>query len=99
LALADRLFPERSEPYLKEERPYLCPVCGFDYVHFGDPHVTDADYSLTRYTTVRGPELQIPMWCEERHTWVLIYGFHKGRIFVNEAITPGAEHPWDEAVA
>jgi hypothetical protein len=98
LSLADRLFPPTPH-FGREERQYVCPVCGFEYVHFGEGlRMTDGEYNPANLLRGRGPELQIPMWCENGHEWVLAFGFHKGQMFTNEAIFVGQDW-WGEAMS
>lgn len=80
--LADLLFPERPES--TPARQYRCPACASENVHIEDPHVTAPDYSPTRLLDFRGPEIQIPMWCESGHEWQYVLAFHKGRLFTAE---------------
>jgi len=82
MELADLLFPEHAES--TPARQYRCPACASENVHIEDPHVTAPDYSPTRLLDFRGPEIQIPMWCESGHQWHFVLAFHKGRLFTAE---------------
>lgn len=59
-----------------------CPVCGFDYTHVSDVNVIPGfdDYRATR--KVRGDVIKISMYCESRHTFDVMIGFHKGQNYV-----------------
>ncbi len=58
-----------------------CPVCGYDYVHFGAPEYRESDgYSAW---SGRGAAIYIPMTCEGNHAWMLRIGFHKGQSFLD----------------
>ncbi len=56
-----------------------CPVCNFDYVHLERPTVVESHDNYEAWVG-RGDLIQIPMFCEEGHRWVLCFGFHKGQI-------------------
>ena len=55
----------------------VCPVCGFEYVHMGEPIVT----MLGNVWPDAEPEtasICIPMTCENGHAWDMTFQFHEG---------------------
>lgn len=61
----------------------VCPICGFDYVHFNEPvYKKSGDESGVAWEG-RGDAIVIPMWCESEHEWDLVIGFHKGNTFIH----------------
>lgn len=80
----ERVFLSLSDnPSAPEEwgNHLVCPMCGFEYVHFEDAvndHGTDIAGSAW---SGRGGVIKIPMWCENGHVWVLRFGFHKGNTY------------------
>lgn len=58
-----------------------CPVCGFEFVHFGKlSWGFKDDYQNWEG---KGQATRIPMMCENGHTWELRFGFHKGNTYVD----------------
>lgn len=53
----------------------LCPICKFEYVHYGPVDIKAKDSVFT-----------IPMSCENGHEWELHMNFHKGYTFINYSI-------------
>jgi hypothetical protein len=62
-----------------------CPVCQFEYVHFGDADNLRGNDNYETGTGLRGDVIRIPMYCESEHYWNLEFGFHKGYTFVRVA--------------
>jgi len=59
----------------------VCPMCGFDYVHFLPAETDHGNDVAGSAWHGRGMAIRIPMWCEMGHTWTLRLGFHKGYTF------------------
>jgi hypothetical protein len=65
-------------PFIKNVRELIdpksselfCPVCGFEFLHFGVPYLT---YELEEY-----PIIIIPLWGECGHECQLWISFYKG---------------------
>ena len=58
----------------------VCPICDFEYCHFGDPLLIKSD----NYTAWqgRGDLISIPCRCENGHKFEICFGFHKGNTSV-----------------
>lgn len=88
----------------KSDYHLLCPVCGFEFVHFGAPQLLagNDDYSAAPDKWVRGHVIEIPMNCESSHRWRLQLGFHKGYTLVRSVIdadlTAETEEEWRQVV-
>lgn len=86
------LLRSTSNDYSNTESLIHCPVCGFEYNHFGFPDEDErsGDYKVAYIVKGnddykagwggRGDMLVIPLWCENWHSWELCFGFHKGYI-------------------
>jgi len=77
-----RSFVESSfchdNPYFEDgELGVHCPVCGFDFVHFGTPSFHDG-HDDGKAWRGRGDAIKLPMWCENGHDWTFVVGGHKG---------------------
>lgn len=60
-----------------------CPICGMDYVHHESTTlVIDGKDNYEADKSVRGDIIQIPMWCENDHSFSMKMGFHKGQTTV-----------------
>lgn len=59
-----------------------CPICGFDYVHFGTPKHIDGKDSYKAWEG-RGDAILIDMDAECGDSWTLQIGFHKGFTFLS----------------
>lgn len=61
-----------------------CPVCGYDYTSFDDVRShAGGDYEAKEVhgMGVRGPVLEVEFSCEAGHSWVLVFGWHKGQTY------------------
>lgn len=72
-----RIFKhEELEGWTQDHVAFRCPVCDFEYTHFGKPSLRQTDdYDVWNG---RGGALRVPMYCEAGHAWNLGIGFHKG---------------------
>lgn len=55
----------------------ICPICGEDYHHLGEPHTVSGEDSYKAWAG-RGDRLVIPIEGECGHNWSINIGFHKG---------------------
>jgi len=81
----NRLFLSGSEPYYVDDdwgKQIVCPICGFEYVHFLAAETDYGDDVMGSAWQGRGMAVKVPMWCECGHSWTLRLGFHKGQTFV-----------------
>lgn len=60
----------------------LCPMCGYNYVHFGEPLYKCSGDKWGVAWRGRGNAIKIPMYCEDDHKWDLVIGHHKGETFI-----------------
>lgn len=71
------IFKTISKEVDEDGNRFICPVCGFDYVHPQEPifsgeyEDSGADYTIT-----------IPCWCEEGHKYSIIIYHHKGQCWI-----------------
>lgn len=73
-------LPFTIEGQLQSE-PMNCPICGFEYVHFGKPTYKSGEDDYKAGWGGRGDLITIPMHCEDGCEWELSLGFHKGQVF------------------
>lgn len=69
-----------SDPYDADN--LLCPVCSFEYVHFGTPETVSSDNYPEEGIGYRGSVVRIPMNCENGHNWFFVVQFHKGQTLI-----------------
>ena len=70
--------------YSDEDFVMGCPVCGFEYNHAGEITKQDGkDNYQTEFGDVfRGDALIINMECEEGHCYRVVFGNHKGYLYL-----------------
>jgi len=83
---------DRDNSPMREEELLRCPICNFDYQHFGDPERISGkdDYKAWHG---RGDLLRIPFWGECGHNWYICIGFHKGQSFAFVEVGDHNENP------
>jgi hypothetical protein len=59
----------------------ICPVCGDTFVHIETAVNKNGEDNYQAWEG-RGDAVEIPMWCEHDHNWIMILGFHKGNTYV-----------------
>lgn len=64
------------------EQVIVCPVCGFEYNHFGKPILESGNDSYEASWNGRGDLISINFECEQSHKWTMCFGFHKGNTFI-----------------
>ena len=69
-----------------------CPDCGSHEVHFLKPSYKDGNnnYESTEDSWVRGDVIEIPMYCEHGHEWIMQFGQHKGSLKLRNIHTDDA---------
>ena len=83
-----------------------CPDCGSHEVHFKKPSYKDGNnnYESTEDSWVRGDVIEIPMYCEHGHEWIMQFGQHKGSLNVRNIHTdsspsePHCGRIWKEVI-
>lgn len=59
-------------------REVVCPCCGHEYQHFGQPDLIDSGDDYNAGWGGRGDLIVIPFCGECGSEWDLCFGFHKG---------------------
>lgn len=62
------------------EKQIVCPVCKFNYVHFREAVNKRGNDNYEAWVG-KGSSIEIPMFCEEGHNWVMVIGHHKGNTY------------------
>lgn len=69
----------------------VCPLCGDEYQHAGDPRTIPGNDNYEAGWPGRGDLLVIPFRGECGHRWELCFGFHKGSSHVFARSADGAD--------
>ena len=81
---ASDVFKDSDNP---KENLLVCPVCGFDYQHEGNPRRIKGNDKYEDDWWGRGDLIVIPFYGECGTSWELCLGFHKGQIHCFTRIT------------
>ena len=70
----------KSEP---RENLLACPFCGFEYNHIiAFEQMKGNDNYESGFANIRGDALVIYMECEEGHKYKIVFGEHKGWVYL-----------------
>lgn len=66
-------------PFIKEkdnDKLFICPFCGFEYVHIEDVEKSKSDESRSEI------DVQLKCSCENGHNYRIEFNHHEGNTFV-----------------
>ena len=70
-----------------EAATLMCPVCGFDYNHLGEPTKQPGNDNYKADWKGRGDLIVIPISAECGCEWEMCFGFHKGQVAASTRVT------------